>query len=132
MKTQSYTHRGLQMVDIRRIITLQPVDTDPIFFKIKFRGIPETLSISGSTLSSRLCAHYVKSSTDFISRDDILKLKYCAHITDGFYYRQHPEKQGVYVKHMANPKSKYINFIDIESTISMDELPFFSKYEFEI
>jgi hypothetical protein len=115
-----FTHKGLTIQDIKKIKTND-------FYKIKFKELDEVLSVSANSLEPRLCAHFMKDSINFISRNDILSSKYNIHLTKGYYVRVEGNKITTYPSKINR---SYINFINIDNEIDKIEGPYFSKYEF--
>jgi hypothetical protein len=115
-----FTHKGLTIQDIKKIKTND-------FYKIKFKELDEVLSVSAISLEPRLCAHFMKESINFISRNDVLSCKYDIHLTKGYYLRIEDGKIKTFPS--RNNRS-YINFINIDNEIDRIEGPYFSKYEF--
>lgn len=119
-----FTHSKLQLADIKKISNEHGAPYS--FYKLKFTNLDKVTSVAATILEYRLCSHFMKTSVDMISRDEILNCEFDVNITDGFFYRL---DNGVLIKKAGNPKSSYINFIDIHSTISVIEGPYFSKYQ---
>lgn len=114
-KTLDWTHKGVKIVDIRKINKIYILKISLSDFEKEQNKEVEnaTLFVKGVIFDERLHSYFLKDAFR-VTREEILNVKWNLYITKGFYIKI---ENDVVSEHKQDPNKFYVSFIEIDGPL---------------
>jgi len=113
-----WTHKGIKIVDIRKLSKLYVIKIEPDSFggktDITLFNINSPLFVKDTIFEERLKSYFLKDITK-ISREEILGVTWNMYITKGYYIKMND--RGEADKFAHDPEKWYVSYLEIEGPL---------------
>lgn len=116
-KTLDWTHKGVKIVDIRKVNKIYVIKISLSFTDFQETEKREvenaTLLVKGTILDERLHSYFLKDASR-VTREEILNVKWNLYISKGFYIKIENDTISEYKQ---DPNKFYVSFIEIDGPL---------------